>query len=102
LFVPMKWTLGIAAAGLVGLAACTDAEEALKKLDGIKADACACHDATCVEDKQIARRMEAWRDDYQAVRGTQAQKDKATALRKEVEACATRAAEGASEDGAAD
>jgi hypothetical protein len=80
---------------LVTFAGCGKADEAIKEMEAIKTDACACTDAACIADKKITDRIDAWKVDHKGTKGSTSQRDRAKTLLDEAAACAKKAAEGA-------
>jgi hypothetical protein len=74
---------------------CGKADEAIKAMEAIKADACGCNDAACIAEKKITDRIDAWKVDHKGTKGSTSQRDRAKTLLDEAAACAKKATEGA-------
>jgi hypothetical protein len=87
-----KMIVGGALAGSLLFAGCGKADEALKELEALKKDACACKDADCAN--KVQTKFEEWAKKHSDTKGSQSQADKAGKIAEEISECMVKAMTG--------
>jgi hypothetical protein len=82
---------GLLAASLA-LAGCGKADAALKELETLKKDACACKDADCAN--KVETKFEDWMKKNEDTKGSQSQAEKAGKLAGDIQECIAKALAG--------
>ena len=93
-----KIIIGGALAGSLLFAGCGKADEALKELEALKKDACACKDVDCAS--KVSTKFDEWAKKHAETKGTQSQADKSQKLISEIGECMSNAM--SPDDGAAE
>ena len=93
-----KMIVGGLLAASLALVGCGKADEALKELEALKKDSCACKDADCANKAET--KFEEWTKKHADTKGSQAQADKAAKLAGEIQECIVKAMTGGDEGAA--
>jgi hypothetical protein len=91
-----KTMIGGALVASLALAGCGKADEALKELEALKKDACACKDADCAN--KVQEKFETWAKKHADTKGSQSQADKAGKIAEEISECMMKAMTGGGEE----